>query len=154
LTSLTPDLEDIAEYIEALLNTNKATLVSTDGSPPVVIQDVWFGEQEKYPRVPCIAVEPDDAPVTLSGPTYRGETNFSVFVLIFHAGVQDNQLTRKQVGQIGKVTQHLLNADPQMGGLLISGFVANNQSGYVYRSGTMYRTVRLTYTGMSKVALR
>jgi hypothetical protein len=158
LASLTDSVEVLAEYVYGQLVANLATFTSTTLDPntsaPVVPQNVWFGDQEKFPAIPCIVVEPSGAPVTLHPAQYYGENDFTIYIFIYHAQIQDNQLTRMQVGQIADKVRTFVNLDPQQSGLVIHGFVSATDSGFVYRSGTAYRTVRLTYTAKSKTKLR
>lgn len=161
MVSLTDSLDEVAQFLVDLLNANLPLLKSEDGKASMEESAaatmgpvVFYGDQEKLPVSPCICVDPGTRPRTLNGVSYTGTNDFTVYILVYHARVQDNQLTRKQVQQISEIAERLMMKDPQMGGLVIHCAVTENESGYVYRNNTMYRTNRITFTAMSRTRLR
>ena len=156
MTVLTDSLDLVTQYIVDKIVTAAAAgaIKSADNLAVLTPGNVFYGDQVKYPATPAIAVEPGGRPRTLMEVSYRTENNFSVFIMCYHAGIQDNQLTRKQIQQISEGIETLIHQDPQFGGLLVHGFCENNDSGYVYRQSTMYRTNRISFSGYSKTRLR
>jgi hypothetical protein len=158
MAQMTDSLDAVAQYIHDLIqaqcNLPGNTLKSNDGAVVLKAKNVFYGDQEKYPESPAVAIEPSDRPRTLAGLSYRSQNDFGVYILCYLAKVQTNQLTRQQIQQISEKIETLIHTDPQLGGLVVHGFCANNESGYVYRSGTLYRSNRITYSGMSKTRLR
>lgn len=158
---LTDSLDDVAQAVIDKLVANVSLLVSSDleASIPEAQASsncsmIFYGDQEKFPATPAICVEPVSRMRDLQGVSYRTDNNFTVYVMVFVAKVQDNQVTRKQAQTLSEVIEGLLHVDAQLGGLLINSFCSNNESGYVFRNNTMYRTNRITYTGYSKTRLR
>lgn len=164
--SNTDSLDAVTKQIITVLKTNIALLVSTDvgddgriasvadaaeviGYPPI-----YYGDQDKLPVTPCICVEPSNRLREYHQVSYRTTNSFSVYLLFYHSRVQDNQVTRAQIQQISEAAETLIHQDPQLAGLVIDGFCSNNESGYVYRQGTMYRTNRVLYEATTKTRLR
>ena len=123
----------------------------------IPVLDVWYGDQDRIPRTPAVCVEPGDKQRALAGVPNMTENEFEVFILVYHNKAQDNQLTRKEVDQIGYDIELLVHQDLQLtnGGApnMIHGFIRSHESGYTYKSNTLYRTARLTYYGKNKTSL-
>jgi hypothetical protein len=136
----------IAEAIFDVIDAAKATFTTP-------VEDVFYGDQDRIRTTPTICVEPSDKTRSLTGAPNMTENQFEVFILVYHNKVQDNQLTRKEVDQLAYEIEFLLHQDLQLGGLLIHGFVDRSESGYVYKSGTLYRTARMTFRGKNKTSL-
>lgn len=159
MSSLTASLDAVTQYLIAKLqsqcNSPTNTLKSTDGLVVLQAQDVYYGDQHKYPRVPSVAVEPSNRPRDLRGVTYRTDNNFTIYFLCYLAKVgQSNQETRQQIQQLSERIEDLIHSDAQLGGLVVHGWCSNNESGYTYRDNTLYRTNRITYNALSRTALR
>jgi len=118
------------------------------------IMDVYFGDQGKIPRVPAACVEPVDKTRVLDGAPRRTLNEIQVYILIYHALVDDVQVTLEQSIQRAEAVETLLHSDPQFGGLVIHCLVQSIESGYAERGkGSLYRTSRLTFVGTTKTNL-
>lgn len=153
MPSITASVDVVTQYVIDKLKANASTLVSASG---VVVDanDIYYGDQDKFPRTPSICVDPNVRRRDLQGVSFRTDNNFSIYIIIYHAKIQDNQLTRKEAQQISEAVETLLHQDPQLGGNIIHCFCSLNESGYVYRQNTMYRTNRVTLEAYSKTRLR
>lgn len=155
MPSITDSVDTVTQYvidkIKALCVAN--SLVTSTGVA-VGVDDVYYGDQEKFPRSPSVCVDPGNRQRTLQGVSYRTDNAFTVYILVYHARIQDNQVTRKEAQQISEQIETALHLDPQLGGNVIHSFCSLNESGYVYRQGTMYRTNRITFEPYSKTRLR
>jgi hypothetical protein len=154
LVNITDSMDTVAQYVVDKLKTNYAALTSMVDGEVGSSDDVYYGDQELMPRTPSICVDPGTEQRTLQGVSFRTDNNFVVYIYVYHAKIQDNQLTRKEVQQVSEAIATLLHQDPQLGGLVIHSYVALNESGYTYRGKTMYRTNRLTFEPYSKTRLR
>jgi hypothetical protein len=159
--TITDSLDAFTQGTIDKLRANVALLTSSDGLASIVDAEqaagvplIFYGDQEKFPATPCICVDPVTRTRDLQGVSFRTDNNFTVYVLVYHGRVQDNQLTRKQAQQIAEAVETLLNNDSQLGGLTINAWCSNNESGYVFRQGTMWRTNRVTFSGYTKTRLR
>ena len=144
MSNLTGSLVDIATYLHDLVVANQATLG---------LADVFWGDQDRIPRTPAVAIEPDSKSRMLDGAPRRTLVEARVVLLVYHAKVQDIQVTRKQADQFAEAVETLIHTDKNLGGLVIHGMVTDLESGYAYKSGTLFRTARLIYTATSKVSL-
>lgn len=153
MPSITDSVDVITQYVIDRLRTN-AALLKTTTNVVVDPQDIYYGDQEKFPRTPSVCVDPGNRQRTLQGVSFRTDNNFTIYILVYHAKIQDNQVTRKESQQISEAIETLLHNDPQLGGNVIHSFCSLNESGYVYRTNTMYRTNRITFEPYSKTRLR
>lgn len=124
------------------------------------IADIWFGDQEKIARTPTVCVEPVTKRRIISGVAKPGgmvTNTFEVHFLIYHIKLQDVQVTRQEVDTLAEAIEVELHKDVHLGtppnDLIIHGFVEEMESGYVYRAGTLYRSVRMIWRGQSKTHL-
>lgn len=141
---LTDNLDTVTQYIVDLINTNKVALG---------VQDVWYGDQELIPRSPAVAVEPGTKTRTLTGMPRMATNNFTVFILVYVAKLQDIQLTRKTSNQLAEAIEDLIHGDSNLGGLVVHGFCTSQESGYAVRGSLLMRAVRISYEAMSKLQL-
>lgn len=153
MPSMTDSLDAATQYVIDKLKANASVLVTSTGVT-VGAEDIYYGDQDKMPRTPSICVDPNVRRRDLQGVSFRTDNNFVIHILVYHSKLQDNQLTRKEAQQISEAIETLLHQDPQLGGLVIHSFCSLNESGYVYRNNTMYRTNRITFEPYSKTRLR
>lgn len=111
------------------------------------VEAVFYGDQNRVAVTPTIAVDPGSKSRVLNGAPRRTMTTFEVFVMIYHARVQDTQVTRKEADALAEAIEDLIHQDRTLGGGLIHCMVDKVESGYSFRSGTMYRSSRLTFGG-------
>lgn len=155
MVSITDSVDVVTQYI---IDKIKAACIANDivtsTNVALAADDVYYGDQEKFPRTPSVCVDPGNRQRALQGVSYRTDNNFTIYILVYHAMLQDNQVTRKEVQQLAEAIETLLHADPTLGGNVIHSFCSLNESGYVYRNSTMYRTNRMTFEPYSKTRLR
>lgn len=154
MPNMTDSVDTITQYIVDKIKANYASLTGMVNGQVGDANDVYYGDQEKFPRTPSICVDPGPLQRTLQGVSFRTDNNFAIYILVYHAKIQDNQLSRKEAQQISEAITTLIHQDPQLGGLVIHSFCPLNESGYVYRQNTMYRTNRITFEPYSKTRLR
>lgn len=152
--SNTDKLTVLAEAIIAKIQTGHASIVTltanADGSHPTLqAADVYYGDQDKIPRVPSVCVEPSSKNRTLQANQYVMQNEMLVHILLYHSA-DEVQRARKQADELGEAIESLLHSDPQMSGTLVYGFCPTFESGYKYRGTTLYRSVLITYNGTTK----
>jgi hypothetical protein len=128
----------------ALLEANKSVLGLTD---------VWLGDQVRVPRTPCAAVEPGPKTREYNGAPRRFSVDLESYIMLYMEKVQDTQLSTQEVMSLAEEVEAVLHADAQMGGLVTSSYVLQNDPGYAERSGTLYRASRLTFRATSQKQL-
>lgn len=154
MVNITDSQDVLTQYIVDKLKANYAALTTAVDGEVGSADDVYYGDQEKFPRTPSICVEPGTLDRELQGVSYTALNTITFYIFVYHAKVQDNQLTRKEVQQVSEAVTALLHLDPQLGGYAIHSFAATNESGYVYRKDTQYRTNRITFQVTTKTRLR
>jgi hypothetical protein len=122
------------------------------------IADVWYGDQERILRTPTVCVEPNTKGRTLEGVPNMTRNEFEIFVLVYVNKVTDLQQNRKDADQLAYEIELLIHQDLQLrdatgAPTMIHGYVRENESGYTVKSGTLYRSARLTYFGLNKTSL-
>lgn len=119
------------------------------------LQDVWYGDQNLIPRYPAVAVEAGPFDRTLAGIGGKGRTEnrIRVLLLLYLAKIADVQVTKKQTDELAERIMDKLHEDITMGGLVIHGFVTTIEPGYATRGGTLMRTTRVTWEGLSKTGI-
>lgn len=155
MVNITDSVDVITQYVVDKIKAacSAGTIVTTTGVVASA-DDVYYGDQEKFPRSPSVCVDPGNRQRVLQGVSFRTDNNFSLYILVYHARIQDNQLTRKEAQQLSEQIETLLHQDPTLGGNVVHSFCSLNESGYVYRAATMYRTNRITFEPYSKTRLR
>lgn len=142
----TDRLSVVSNYIYDLLTTNKTALG---------LQDVFFGDQQKVPRTPAVAVEPGVYTRELSGLGGKGRTdnNFTVYVLVYVSNIRDEQLNNKDVITLSEAIMDKLHLDVTMSGNVIHGRVTSIEPGYASRGGALMRFGRITWEGLTKTLI-
>jgi hypothetical protein len=78
----------------------------------------------------------------------------SVYVMVYHSTLQDQQKTTREALVIAEGIMDLLHTDLQFGGLVVHGWVTAVEPGYADKRGAWYRTVRLTWEGLTRTHLQ
>lgn len=142
---LSSDISVLGSYWEAVFEAAKAGLGLTD---------VWYGDQIRIPRTPCLCIETGPTLSELSGAPYRMMHTFTIYFMLYVAKIQDEQVTRLTADQKMEQIKTVLHADHQMGAppnnLVIHGHVSAREPGFAHRGGSLMRAARVTWTGMSK----
>lgn len=141
--TLTDKLSVVTQYIVDLLRENWYGVTATD-------KDIYYGDEPKYPRYPSVAVEagPHLSPLTQTGLQMQHE--FTIYILIIHAPITDQQTAKKDTDQRAEAVRDILHTDRRLGGLVIHGHVGEIEPGFVTRGGEKLVASRLTWTGISK----
>lgn len=137
-------LATFAQNVKDLIDANALALG---------IKAVYYGDQNKIPVVPAVCVEPTMKSRQLAGAPRMAENRLEVYVLIYHARLQDVQVTRKECDEFAEDVERVLHADAQLSGTVIHSMVEALESGYAKRSGTEFRSSRLTFAALTKTLL-
>jgi hypothetical protein len=81
------------------------------------------------------------------------ENDFTVYLMVYHTKLQDEQMTRLQCEQHAEDIVALLHTDKQMGGLVFAGWVTAVDPGFAVRNNAMMRVSRITWLGKSKTII-
>lgn len=151
----THKLSVVTQRIFDLIDVNK-------GPTALNIDAVWYGDQEQVPQGRTVCVEPVTVSRDMRGVPDMVVNNFTVAVLVYLTKIQDVQLTRKECDALAEALEDLLhthlqltdNANTPGSDILVHGFVTEVLSGYTYKNGTLIRSARMTWQGISKTSLR
>lgn len=113
-------------------------------------QNVYYGDEDKYPSTPAIAVEPGPrrSPVANTGLFQTHE--FTIFILTFLSRISGNlPQTRKLSDELAEKIEVAMNANLTLDGAVIHGHVVNVEPGVATRGELMFAN-RLTWEGISR----
>lgn len=114
------------------------------------IEDVYYGDQNRIPKVPSISVQPGDKSRVFTQTGLHTTIGLPVYIIIFHSGIRDLQVTNKANDVLAEAVETLLHADITLGGLVISSLVESVEPGFANRGKEYFVTHRLTWNGLSK----
>jgi hypothetical protein len=133
----------VSQYIYDILSDNAA--MRTLG-----LEDVWDGEQNLIPRIPAISIVVGSYSRELTGVPFRTDNVFTIFLMMYHAKIQDIQLNQRECNARAEAVMDFLHTDKTMGGNVIHGYVVAMEPGYLAVGRSMTYVTRLTWTGLTK----
>ena len=138
----------LAQAIKNILITNQTNLG---------LKAVLYGNHTMLPVSPLAVVIPAPKHRELQGvggPGGRTLITIAVYVDVLSSKVGDESIERLALDQLAERIEDLLHNDVTVGGLVIHGFVTDWVPGETtVPQGGEYRTVRLTFAGVSKLQL-
>jgi hypothetical protein len=109
------------------------------------LTDVFYGDQTRIPRSPCLCVESGTKTRELQGAMRRTTNVFQVYLILYHSEVRDSQTNRKEVDVLAEQVEALVHADPTLGGIVTHSYCTSLTPGYVPKaSGTLFKAARIT----------
>jgi hypothetical protein len=126
------------------------------------IKAVYYGDQQQFPTVPAVCVEPAITTRDLSGIPYQTDNNFTVNVLVYHTSLSGTENIQEQCDDLSELLQDEINKESiavqfaggtQFGGLVVSGHTARLEYGYKMLGDRLMRCNRLVWTGFTKTKL-
>lgn len=138
----------LAKAIEQKLVDNMGTLG---------LLDVLYGDQLMLPKSPAAVVTPGvkNRPLMgVSAPGGRVENRMTVFIDVLSQDALSSEAdARLQLQQLAEDVEDTLHEDVTMGGIIIHGYVNIWDPGTTFIQASKFRTVRMTYIGISKTYL-
>lgn len=145
--ALTDKATVVAKAIEELLLANKDSLG---------LDQVYYGDQLNFPNAKCAAVRVGRKTrerAGVAGPGGRMMNYMPVIINVYNSTVTDEANGRYVVDQLAEAIEDLLHQDITLGGVTLDGFVSESDPDPIFRQGSMFRTVQLTYLARSKTNL-
>lgn len=142
--ALIDSIEEFTAAVHTKLDDNKSY---------IDVQDVYFGDQERVPRTPCLSVEPGNKSREYNGAPRRFQVTLDTFIMVYVEKIQDMAANTRLVLAIAERVEEVLHADSTLGKRVISSFVAESESGYATRDRTLLRAARLTFRATSQKML-
>jgi hypothetical protein len=146
MAACTDSLYVVASHLFDLITTNKTTFTTP-------VEDVYYGDQRRFPRTPAVTVAPSQKTRELAGAPRRILNTFNVFVNLFFSDVQDVALNHRASDQLAEELEALIHANITFDGLVINSMVVLNESGFLNRSESQFRGSRLIVQATSKTLL-
>jgi hypothetical protein len=154
--TFTSRLSVVSKRLQALLETK----VEDNLFYTPAITAVYYGDQERIPTVPCIAIEPSFKVREIPPkPNYMTENVFEVDILVYHSGAdKTSEDVKYEVDVLAELIEEYLNTFPTLpdadgNPLIIHGYVVRNEPGYYRRVGSLYHGSRLLWRGINKTQL-
>lgn len=114
--------------------------------------DVYLGEQSRYPRTPAVAVVMTTTNRVLTQTGMQATISFNGYALVIHAPIQNVSFTNLEVAKQTENIVDILDGDKSLGGLLVHSFVVSSEIGVLGTGGgELMITTRLTWAGFSKL---
>lgn len=109
------------------------------------IKAVYLGDQQKIATTPAVAVEASTKVGSLKSAARVVEYEIRIFVIVYSSLISSNQTNQGVADKFIEQIEDFLNADSNMGGLIIHGFVESIESGYSTKTNSIARASRMTY---------
>lgn len=125
----------------------------------VPVTNFYYGDQEQIPGDPVVCVEAGLKARELHATQNRTLNTIQTSIFVYHARMQEIQQTRLETDQLGEDIEALLHTNLQLkdvsgnNPIVIHSFVQEFDPTYVFRAGTLYRSVRMTHTATTMTAL-
>jgi hypothetical protein len=116
----------------------------------LVIQDVWYGDQELLPRTPAVCVNPGTKKRQFQGATFRTLNDIETYVLVYFGKIQDVQANLHGATQLADSIETLVHSDLTLGGNVIAVLCTQNEPGMINKAGVWMMGARLTFQSMTK----
>lgn len=137
----------LAQVILNKITTNLVAL-GLDGA--------YYGDQNNIPVAKAAVVMPGIKRRILDGvggPGGRSRNYMEVFIFIYNSTVGDEGTQRLVTDQLAEAVETLLHSEVTFGGTITQGFVENMDPGITFINGSQFRTVQMTFTGLTKTQI-
>ena len=140
----TDDIAEVASYM--------VTMFEDDIT--IGLKGVSYGDQEKIPQTPWLAVEPGPMDSVTEGASNRQKHTLTMYLILYLARVQSKQVTRSEIDAMIKKVVEVLHSDTQLGvlpdNLVIQSWVTRREPGYARKGGALLNAARITWPGLSR----
>jgi hypothetical protein len=141
---------DVAVRLKDLLIANMESLG---------IDSIFYGDQDLVPNGITVCVQPGTGKRELQGAQHMTLNTLVAYILVYVSKIQDIQqnrltadLTCKAIVKLLHNNLRLTDADG-LNPILVHGFVEEDDPGYTIRKGTLFESVKMTFTGTTKTML-
>lgn len=153
---LTDSMAQLCLWTQKLYETNKETLG---------LEDVFYGDQERIPRVPALCVETGEKNRELNGAPRRTLVTLTFYLIVYHELVGNENVTRDTREKVDKLAESIETLfhqdgqmkdsvkDPDFPDQVIDSMVVLMEHGYQQKKNSLYRATRLTIQATSQVQL-
>lgn len=115
--------------------------------------NVYYGEQQRYPSFPAIAVDPGAATRELTQTGMQATITFNVAIIVYYGQLVGARDAREASDKLAQAVVDILDQDKKLGDLVIHSLVGSIEPGYAAVAGAIVRATRLSWTGFSKLQI-
>lgn len=116
-------------------------------------QDVWFGDQELIPRVPCATVDPGETTRILSEARRFVNCIITAYITVYHGQLDNRGTSLKSALQKGEATRDAIDAYQTLGGLVIFSYCSSVEVGTAVRGNNLLSASRISWEATTQVQL-
>jgi len=138
---LTGDITVVTRYWYDQLEANKGALN---------IRQVFDGDRQLIQEHPSVAVVAGPKQRELYGASMMTTVEMAIFFLVYHKRLQATTLNERQVQEHSKTIEDFIHSKVNAEGLVQVGYITNTEPGYADRTGTIFRTTRMTWEARSR----
>ena len=115
--------------------------------------DIYYGEEARYPRYPAIAVEPGPLDAEPTSTQMRMTNSFTIFVFVYEGSLKNQEVKRKDRDLRAEAVRDHIHTDRTLGGILAHINVTTIEPGISLVAQDHVLASRLTLQGISKTEL-
>lgn len=120
---------------------------------PLGLNGVYYGDRDRFPGSPSVAVDPGKHNQDLVGAPFRVEARFVVYIMCYSAIISATDENLREAVLLSESICDVLRTDHTFGGILIYSMVDTVELGVATRGGQLTRASRITFSGISKYQL-
>lgn len=129
--------------------TQKVHDIIVANSVPLGLRAVYYGMQNLVPETPSVMVEGGRKSRDIDT-TRQFRIGLSVNIVVYHGKIQSKELNQKETEILADQIEDVLNANKNMDGLVVHGFVSRADPGVATANGVLFRSSRLMWEGISR----
>ena len=122
---------------------------------PLGFEDIYDGDQNLIPRTPSLCVIAGSKTRQLVGAPMKFHNNFTVYLMIYHAEVRDEQKNYRDSMTLSEALETILNdrSNRSLSQQLIESWITAVEPGYTTKGNSLLRTTRMTWEGFNETFL-
>lgn len=143
---LTASLVEVNQALLDKLLTNKVALG---------LADAFYGDQDLINSTPVACVESGHKINNLDEMAVNRKLNiiFDTYIIIYASKVSSSEVNKKDSELFAEAIESFIHLDRTLGGLLIHCYITELVPGYSNKNGSLYRSSKLTFHGISQAIL-
>lgn len=115
--------------------------------------DVYYGDQSRYPKFPSVAVEPGPQEREMKATGLQQRVSFDVSIYVYHGPIASQSSNSKATDVLAETLIDIVHSDRQLGGYLIHSHITAIEPGAARRGGALLEVHRLQWSGLSQAIM-
>lgn len=146
MPELTDKVSDVTDALIDLLKGNWEKYADTK-------DDIYYGEQSKFPRYPAITVESAPQNRELQQTGLQQRISYTFYITVYHGLIKSVEGNKRGADLASEAIVDQLHSNRKLNGLVIHGSVTSNEPGFATRGGALVAANRITWTGISNYTM-